>query len=103
MSAHLVAGERLIRQLERSAEIAGCRFRVTDEAHKAWDAALFEGGLHEVTIAVDGADARWWLEHMDEYAIYLPGFVLAKLEVTTVEMVAGQLTATVEAETVKEA
>ncbi|MEA3389375.1 MAG: hypothetical protein U9R64_08925 [Pseudomonadota bacterium] len=103
MTPFLVAGERLKQSLGRSAETAGCRFRVTEEAHKPWDAAMFMGGLHEVTIAVDGQDARWWLDGLDEYAVHLPGFVLSKLEVSTVEVVAGQLVATIEAETVKEA
>ena len=99
----LVAGERLKRALERSAEIAGCSVRVTEEVHKPWDAAMFEGGLHEVTFAIGGADGGWWLESMDEFAIFVPGFVLSKLEVTTVETVKGQLMGTIEAETVKEA
>lgn len=103
MTPHLVAGERLKQSLGRSAEVAGCSARVTEEAHKPWDAAMFMGGLHEVTIAVDGETARWWLDGLDEYAIHLPGFVLSKLEVSTVEVIAGKLLATIEAETVKEA
>lgn len=103
MTSHIVAGERLKQQLERSAKIARCFIRVTDEAHKPWEAALFQGGLHEVTITVDGDDSRWWLEQLDEHAICLPGYVLSKLEVTTVETVNDQLTATIEAETVREA
>lgn len=103
MTPHIVAGERLKQRIARSAEAAGCRVRVTDEAHRPWDAAMFVGGLHEVTFAVDGADAGWWLDGLNEYAVHLPGFVLSRLEVSTVETVAGQLLATVEAETVKEA
>lgn len=103
MTPYLVAGERLKQRLGRSAEAAGCRIRVTEETHKPWDAAMFMGGLHEVTFAVDGDDARWWLYGLDEYAVYVPGFVLSKLEVSTVEVVAGQLLATIEAETVMEA
>lgn len=103
MTPHIVAGERLKHRLAQSAEIAGCRIRVIDETCRAWDAAMFVGGIHEVTIAVAGNDAQWWLDGLDENAIHLPGFVLFKLEVSTVETVAGQLHATIEAETVKEA
>lgn len=103
MTNHVLAGERLKAKLSQSAEIAGCRVRFDDEQHKPWHAAMFMGGLHEVTIAIDGDDGRWWLDGLDENAIALPGFVLSKLEVSTVETVAGQLVATIEAETVKEA
>lgn len=106
MSVHVVAGERLKDKLERSAQIAGCSISVAAERSKPWSAAMFMGGLHELTVTVHGATAERWLDCLDEYAIHLPGFVLSKLEVTTVEPVAnlcGQLIATIEAETVREA
>ena len=106
MSDHIVAGERLIRRLEQSAEIAGCRIRIVHEACKPWEAALFMGGLHELTITVDGQTGAAWLDCLDENAICVPGFVLSKLEVSSVEVRLSalyRLEATIEAETVREA
>lgn len=103
MTPHLAAGERLKQRLEQSAEMVGCHIKVVHETAKRWDAAMFMGGLHELTIVVEGEAGRWWLDGLDEYAVHLPGFVLSRLVVSTVEIVAGQLTATIGAETVKEA
>lgn len=100
---HIIAGERLKDRLERSARVAGCAIHVTDETSKPWSAALFMGGLHEMTLFVRGEAGQDWLDCLDEYSVCLPGFVLSKLEVSTVETVGGELTATIEAETVKEA
>lgn len=100
---HVVAGKRLTRQLAQSADGAGCRVRFIGEASKPWSAAMFMGGLHEVTIAIDGENAQRWIDGLDEDAIRLPGFVLSTLEVTAAVTVNDQLTATIEAETVQEA
>jgi hypothetical protein len=103
MTAHIVAGGRLKDKLEQSAEMAGCALEHVAEKTTAWSSATFIGGNHELTIKVDGLSNRAWLEDLDEYSIYVPGFVLAKLEVSTIEVVEGQLVATIEALTVKEA
>ncbi len=61
------------------------------------------GGLHELTMVVRGHAGRDWLDCLDENSVCVPGFVLSKLEVSTVETIGGELIATIEAETVKEA
>jgi len=103
MSVHVVAGDRLKRELERSAEAAGCTVDWMVERSRPWDSASFVGGLHTLTLFVSGSSNRAWLNDLDEYSVYLPGFVLARLDVGTVEEKGAELIATLEAVTVKEA
>lgn len=106
MSVHHTAGERLAQALMGSGGTAGCLIEVVDQVDKPWSAAMFDGGLHEVSLSVSGDAAQWWLDGLDENAICLRGYVLSSLVVSTVEPDAGRtgmLIATVEAETVREA
>lgn len=103
MSVHLVAGERLKRELERSAEQAGCTVDWMVERTRPWDSASFVGGLHELSFALGGLSRRAWLEALDEHSVYLPGFVLVRLEIGAIEERGEDLFATLEATTVKEA
>lgn len=103
MSAHVSAGERLRRELERSAEAAGCTVDWMVERSQPWSSASFEGGLHELTVVVRGRSRSAWLAQLDEHAVYLPGHVLVSLCVGTVEEKGGQLIASIDAHTVREA
>lgn len=103
MSAHVVAGDRLKRELERSAEMAGCAVDWMVEHSSPWDKACFVGGDHILQLLVSGVSNRAWLDTLDENSVYLPGFVLAQLEVLGIEEKGEQLIAEIYALTVKEA
>ena len=103
MSAHVVAGDRLKRELERSAEMAGCTVDWMVERSQLWAAPAFIGGRHRLTLLIGGLSNRAWLDTLDENSVYLPGFVLAELDVFGVEEEGEQLIAEISALTVKEA
>ena len=103
MSAHVVAGDRLKRELERSAETADCTVDWMVERSRPWDGPTYIGGRHSFTLLVSGLSNRAWLETLDEHSVYLPGFVLTELEVFGVEEKREQLIAEISALTVKEA
>lgn len=103
MSGHLVAGDRLKRELERSAEQAGCTVDWMVERTRPWDSPSFVGGLHRLTLLVTGLSKRAWLELLDEHSVYLPGFVLVRLDVGDIEERGDDIVAVLEATTVKEA
>lgn len=103
MSPELVAGERLIRRLERSAEIAGCAMDVAAWRSRDVSASIFTCADHHLTIIVRGGPAQAWLDTLDEHAVYVPGHVLVQLAVGTVEEQGQQLLVEIEAQTVKEA
>ena len=103
MTHYLVAGDRLKDRLERSAEAAGCRLTWMAERSGAYDAVMFTGGAHRLTVGVIGLSARQWVEQLDEYSVRLPGYVLMQLEVGCVEHKGEQLLVELEAITVKEA
>jgi len=103
MSVHLVAGDRLKRELERSAEQAGCTVDWMVERTWPWDSPSFVGGLHRLTLLVTGLSKRAWLDLLDEHSVYLPGFVLVRLDVGEIEERGEEMLVTLEAATVKEA
>ena len=103
MNAHVVAGGRLKRALEASAEEAGCAIDFPAMRDREFNFSIFEGGRHAMTAIVAGDDARAWLEQLDEYALTLPGYALAQLEVGCVEAKDGRLLVELEAITVREA
>ncbi len=103
MSAHVVAGDRLKRELERSAEMAGCTVDCMVERSRPWDGPTYIGGRHRLTLLVEGVSNSAWLDTLDENSVYLPGFVLAELDVFGVEEKGEQLIAEISALTVKEA
>lgn len=103
MTAHVRAGERLKRELERSAEQAGCTVDWVVEHSRPWSSPSFVGGTHELLLIVEGEAMTAWLDMLDEDAVYLPGFVLVSLAVGTVEVANGQARASIEAHTVREA
>lgn len=103
MSHHVTAGDRLKRELERSAEDADCTVDWMVERSRPWDTPSFVGGRHAFTVLVSGVSKRAWLETLDENAVYVPGFVLADLNVGAIEEKGEQLLVELEALTVKEA
>lgn len=62
-----------------------------------------EGGRHELDMIVGGRSNRAWVDQLDEYSVFLPGHVLAALNVGTVEEKGNFLLASIEAVTVREA
>lgn len=80
-----VAHEWLKRELERSAEVAGCTIDVMAERAMADHHPLFEETRHLLTLLVDGEANRAWIDTLDENAVYLPGFVIDQLEPFNVE------------------
>lgn len=103
MSPELAAGTRLIRQLERSAETAGCAIDVISWRSRDLSASIFTCAEHRLTVAVQGAASRAWLDTLDEHSILVPGHALVALGVGTVEVNHKRLLAELEAQTVKEA
>ncbi len=103
MSAHVRAGGKLRDRLEQSAEQAGCSIHFAAEHSAPWASITFTGGRHRLTAIVRGEARRAWVEMLDEYAVYLPGYVLAQLEVGTTEEQGEQLLVEIEAITVREA
>ena len=90
-------------RLEGSAERAGCTIDFAAEHSAPWASVTFTGGTHKLTAIVRGEARRAWVEMLDEHAVYLPGFVVADLEVGTIEEQDEQLLVTLEAITVREA
>ncbi|MEA3543220.1 MAG: hypothetical protein U9R77_14030 [Pseudomonadota bacterium] len=103
MSPELVAGERLIRQLERSAEIAGCAIDVVCWRSRDVSASIFTCAEHRLTVAVTGAPGRAWLDTLDENSMIVPGHALVALGVGAVDDSGKRLLAEIEAQTVREA
>lgn len=103
MMAHVVAGGRLKRALEQSAEEAGCAIDYRSTRDKEFNFSVFDGGQHFLAAVVSGESGRAWLEQLDENAVSLPGYALAQLDVGTVEERDGQLLVELEALTVREA
>lgn len=103
MSTHIIASTRLKDRLEQSAEQAGCTFDVAAEHSSRWTSATFVGGRHKLTAVVRGDARRAWVDALDEDAVYLPGFVVADLQVGTIEQQDEQLLIEIEALTVREA
>lgn len=103
MTAHVVAGDRLKRELERSAEMAGCTVDWMVERSTPWDKSCFVGGEHILQLLVSGVSNRAWLDQLDENAVYLPGFVLGELDCTSIEEKDDQLIVELYALTIKEA
>lgn len=97
------AGERLVRKLERSAEVAGCTLDVVTGDSQRLSCGVFDSALHWLKVSVSGSPGRAWLETLDEYSIHVPGFVLAQLAVGAIDDTGGQLLAEIEAQMVKEA
>ncbi|EPR09883.1 hypothetical protein M527_07090 [Sphingobium indicum IP26] len=102
-STHVVAGDRLKRELERSAEAADCTIDWIVERSGPWNSPSFTGGRHALTMLVTNPSNRAWVEDLDEHSVYLPGFVLAQLDVGAIEEKGEQLLVEIEAVTVKEA
>lgn len=103
MSPELAAGTRLIRQLERSAEIAGCVIDVVSWRSRDLSASIFTCAEHKLTVAVQGASGRAWLDTLDELSILVPGHALVALGVGLIDDEDKRLVAELEAQTVKEA
>lgn len=103
MSHQVVAGERLIRKLEQSAEIAGCTLDVVSVDSRDLSISIFVIADHRLKVAIGGRSARAWLETLDEYSIHVPGHSLAQLSVGAIEETGEQLLVELEAQTVKEA
>lgn len=103
MSDQIVAGTRLIRRLEQSAEIAGCTMDVVSVDSRDLSCSIFVIADHRLIVAVGGLSARAWLETLDEYSIHVPGHVLAQLAVGAIDDAGEQLLVEIEAQTVKEA
>lgn len=103
MTHYLVAGDRLKERLQRSAEMAGCRLTWMAECSGPYDAVMFTGGEHRLTVGVVGLTGRQWVEQLDEYSVRVPGYVLMQLEVDCVEHKGEQLIVELEAITVREA
>jgi hypothetical protein len=97
------AGSRLIRKLEQSAEIAGCTMDVVSWRSRDVSCSIFACAQHRLTVSVGGLSSRAWLETLDEYSVYVPGYVLAQLAVGAIDETGEQLLAEIEAQTVKEA
>ncbi|SEI68687.1 hypothetical protein SAMN05518849_101557 [Sphingobium sp. AP50] len=98
-----VAGERLRRKLEQSAEIAGCTLDVVTGDSRDLSVSIFTCAQHWLTVIVGGDNARWWLDQLDEHSVCVPGYVLAQLAIGAIEEKDGQLLAEIEAQTAKEA
>lgn len=98
-----MAGNRLVRALERSAEMAGCTFDVVVRGDDALPCSIFSCAEHKLQAIVVGRSAQAWLDTLDEYAIFVPGFVLVQLAVGAIEEDGEQLLAEIQAQTVKEA
>lgn len=105
MSVHAVAGDRLKRQLERSAEEAGCAIDWIAERSSPFTPPSFVGGQHRLVLLLSTPchDDRRWLDDLDEHSFVVPGFVLAQLEVGVVEQEEAQWRVELEALTVMEA
>lgn len=103
MSDQVVAGNRLIRKLERSAETAGCTVDVVSIDSRDLSCSIFVIADHRLTVAVGGLSARAWLETLDENAFCVPGHVLAQLAVGAIDETGELLLAEIEAQTVMEA
>lgn len=94
---------RLVRALEQSAEVAGCSFDFMVRVDRALPCGVFSCAEHRLRAIVAGRSAQAWLDTLDEYAVFLPGFVLVQLAVGAIEDKGGQLLVEIEAQTVKEA
>lgn len=103
MSDAATAGARLVRQLERSAAIAGCTFDVVTGDSQDHSVGLFQTARHWLSVVVAGDAARLWLDRLDEQAVHVPGHVLAHCAVGTVEARGSAWIAEIEAQTVREA
>ena len=105
MTPHVAAGERLKRALEQSAERAGFTIDWVSERTSPFTSPSFVGGSHDLCLLVgssDGGECEW-LDQLDEHAFALPGFVLAQMDVGTVEPQGDGWMVSMEALTIKEA
>lgn len=98
-----IAGERLVRRLEQSAEMAGCTLDVVTGDSQRLFCGVFDSAQHWLKVSVSGSPGRAWLDTLDEYSIHVPGFVLAQLAVGAIDDTGGQLLAEIEAQMVQEA
>lgn len=101
--SQVVAGNRLVRALERSAELAGCTIDFAARYDGALPCSIFSCAEHRLQAIVVGRSAQAWLDTLDEYAVFLPGFVLVQLAVGAIEEEGEQLLVEIQAQTVKEA
>lgn len=101
--SEVVAGERLIRRLGQSAEIAGCTLDVVSIDSRDLSCSIFVIADHRLAVVVSGLSARAWLETLDENSFCLPGHVLAQMAVGAIDETGEHLLAQIEAQTVKEA
>ncbi|MBG6116777.1 hypothetical protein IWY39_000581 [Sphingobium sp. JAI105] len=101
--SEILAGVRLVRALERSAELAGCSFDFVARDSRSLSCGLFCCAEHRLQGIVAGQSAQAWLDTLDEYAIFLPGYVLVQLAVGAIEEKGEQLLVEIQAQTVKEA
>lgn len=103
MSFVVMAIDRLKRELERSAEMAGCTIDFIGYGSTPVNHPRYDLVDHGISMQVEGTANRAWLDTLDDDALYVPGFVLVDLDVYNIEESGNGVIADLNVTTVREA
>ncbi|CAD7336078.1 hypothetical protein SPHS6_00830 [Sphingobium sp. S6] len=98
-----MAVDRLKRELERSAEAAGCTIDFIGEGSGPVNHPRYDRVDHSFSMQVEGPANNAWLDTLDDDALYVPGFVLVDLDVYNIEASGSGVIADLSVTTVREA
>lgn len=103
MNFVVMAMDRLKRELERSAETAGCTIDFIGDGSTPVNHPRYDLVDHAISMQVEGAANRAWLDTLDDDALYVPGIVLVHMDVHNVEASGDGVIADLSVTTVREA